>query len=112
MRIHKGDKVLVLSGKDRGKQSKVIRAMPSEGKVHHRGRPRRQAPREADPGHHAGRRDRQVHADYGLVGGAVVRLAAGPTRIGMRVDETAGSSGLPQVRNGPVMAAATPPALA
>ena len=33
MYIKKGDKVEVLSGKDRSKQGVVLRAMPSEGKV-------------------------------------------------------------------------------
>lgn len=33
MSIKKGDKVEVLSGKDRGKQGVVLRAMPAEGKV-------------------------------------------------------------------------------
>ena len=33
MRIKKGDKVQVLSGKDRGKQASVVRAMPAEGRV-------------------------------------------------------------------------------
>jgi len=33
MSIKKGDKVEVLSGKDRGKQGTVLRALPSEGKV-------------------------------------------------------------------------------
>ena len=33
MYIKKGDKVQVLSGKDRGKQGVVLRALPSEGKV-------------------------------------------------------------------------------
>ncbi|HUZ20150.1 MAG TPA: 50S ribosomal protein L24 [Acidimicrobiales bacterium] len=33
MRIHKGDRVQVLTGKDRGKTGEVIRAMPSEQKV-------------------------------------------------------------------------------
>lgn len=33
MSIKKGDKVEVLSGKDRGKQGTVLRAMPKEGKV-------------------------------------------------------------------------------
>ena len=33
MRIRKGDKVQVLSGKDRGKQANVVRAMPAEGRV-------------------------------------------------------------------------------
>jgi large subunit ribosomal protein L24 len=33
LKIHKGDRVQVLSGKDRGKTGEVIRAMPSERKV-------------------------------------------------------------------------------
>ena len=33
MRIKKGDKVQVISGKDRGKQAHVIRAIPADGKV-------------------------------------------------------------------------------
>jgi large subunit ribosomal protein L24 len=33
LKIKKGDRVLVLSGKDKGKEGVVQRAMPSEGKV-------------------------------------------------------------------------------
>jgi large subunit ribosomal protein L24 len=33
MKIRKGDKVRVLSGKDRGKEGEVIRAFPKDGKV-------------------------------------------------------------------------------
>ena len=33
MRIKKGDLVQILSGKDRGKQGKVLEARPSEGRV-------------------------------------------------------------------------------
>ena len=33
MNIRKNDKVVVLSGKDKGKQGEVLRAMPAEGKV-------------------------------------------------------------------------------
>ena len=33
MNVKKGDRVEVLSGKDKGKQGEVLRAMPSEGKV-------------------------------------------------------------------------------
>ncbi len=33
MKIKKGDTVMVLSGKDRGKQAKVIRVVPSAGTV-------------------------------------------------------------------------------
>ena len=33
MRIHKGDQVIVRSGKDKGKKAEVVRAFPIEGKV-------------------------------------------------------------------------------
>jgi len=33
MKIRKGDRVVVLKGKDRGKDGLVMRAMPKEGKV-------------------------------------------------------------------------------
>ena len=33
MNVRKNDKVGVLSGKDKGKQGEVLRAMPAEGKV-------------------------------------------------------------------------------
>jgi len=33
MNVKKGDKVEVISGKDKGKQGNVLRAMPAEGKV-------------------------------------------------------------------------------
>ena len=33
MKLKKGDKVRVLTGKDRGKEGEITRAMPSEGKV-------------------------------------------------------------------------------
>ena len=33
MRIHKGDRVIVRSGKYRGHRSEVVRAIPSEGRV-------------------------------------------------------------------------------
>ena len=33
MRIHKGDQVIVLSGKDKGKKAEVVRAIPSRERV-------------------------------------------------------------------------------
>lgn len=33
MHVKKGDKVVVLSGKDKGKQGEILRAKPAEGKV-------------------------------------------------------------------------------
>ena len=33
MRIKKGDNIIVISGKDKGKQGKVIRVLPTEGRI-------------------------------------------------------------------------------
>lgn len=33
MRIKKGDNIIVISGKDRGKTGQVVKAMPKDGKV-------------------------------------------------------------------------------
>ena len=33
MKIHKGDNVIVLSGKDKGRRGEVLRAMPKTGHV-------------------------------------------------------------------------------
>jgi large subunit ribosomal protein L24 len=33
MKIKKGDQVLIIAGKDRGRKGKVVRAFPKEGKV-------------------------------------------------------------------------------
>ncbi|MGA3217793.1 MAG: 50S ribosomal protein L24 [Acidimicrobiales bacterium] len=33
MKIHKGDNVVVLSGKDKGRRGEVVRAFPKEGRV-------------------------------------------------------------------------------
>ena len=68
MRIHKGDQVIVRSGKDKGKKAEVVRAMPAVGQGDPRGRQRGQASRQADAGHPAGWRHRQVHAGSRLHG--------------------------------------------
>jgi large subunit ribosomal protein L24 len=33
MKIHRGDNVIVLSGKDKGRRGQVVRALPKEGSV-------------------------------------------------------------------------------
>ncbi len=33
MKIHSGDQIVVISGKDKGKKAKVLRALPTENKV-------------------------------------------------------------------------------
>jgi large subunit ribosomal protein L24 len=87
MRIKKGDKVQVLSGKDRGKQANVVRAMPAEGRVIVEGV--HVAKRHAKPTRatmQGGVIDKFMPISVSSV--AIVCSSCGvPTRIGMRVDE-------------------------
>jgi large subunit ribosomal protein L24 len=86
MRIHKGDKVQVLSGKDKGKQADVVRALPAEGKVIVEGV--HVAKRHAKPTRatmQGGVIDKFMPVSVSSV--AIVCGTCGPTRIGMRIDE-------------------------
>jgi len=86
MRIHKGDKVQVLTGKDRGKQANVVRAIPSEGRVIVEGV--HVAKRHAKPTRatmQGGVIDKFMPISVSSV--AIVCSSCGPTRIGMRIDE-------------------------
>jgi large subunit ribosomal protein L24 len=86
MRIKKGDRVRVLSGKDRGREGTVMRAIPREGLVIVEGvnvakrhsRPRR-------PTMQGGIIDKDLPMPVSKV--AVVCSQCGPTRIGVRFDE-------------------------
>ena len=86
MRIKKGDKVQVLSGKDRGKQAAVVRVMPAEGRVIVEGV--HVAKRHAKPTRatmQGGVIDKFMPVSVSSV--AIVCDSCGPTRIGMRIDE-------------------------
>ena len=87
MRIKKGDKVQVLSGKDKGKQAHVVRAIPSEGRVIVEGV--HVAKRHAKPTRatmQGGVIDKFMPISVSSV--AIVCDACGvPSRIGMRYDE-------------------------
>ena len=86
MRIRKGDKVQVLSGKDRGKQSHVLRAIPAEGRVIVEGV--HVAKKSAKPTRatmQGGLIDKFMPVSVSSV--AIVCGTCGPTRIGMRMDE-------------------------
>ena len=73
MRIHKGDQVIVRSGKDKGKKAEVVRAFPSAHKVILEGV--NVAKRHAKPTarHPAGWRHRQVHAGARVLGGPALQ---------------------------------------
>jgi large subunit ribosomal protein L24 len=86
MRIKKGDKVRVISGKDRGKEAHVVRAIPSEGRVIVEGV--HVAKRHAKPTRatmQGGVIDKFMPVAVSSV--AIVCNTCGPTRIGMRIDE-------------------------
>ncbi|MGH9080226.1 MAG: 50S ribosomal protein L24 [Acidimicrobiales bacterium] len=87
MRIRKGDKVQVLSGKDRGKEAHVVRVLPSEGRVIVEGV--HVAKRHAKPTRatmQGGVIDKVMPVSASSV--AIVCGSCGPTRIGTRIDES------------------------
>jgi large subunit ribosomal protein L24 len=86
MRIRKGDKVRVLSGKDKGKEANVVRAIPAEGKVIVEGV--HVAKRHAKPTRatmQGGVIDKFMPISVSSV--AIVCNSCGPSRIGIRIDE-------------------------
>ncbi|HEY3701788.1 MAG TPA: 50S ribosomal protein L24 [Acidimicrobiales bacterium] len=86
MRLKKGDRVRVLSGKDRGKEGEIMRAFPAEGTVIVEGvnvvkrhtRPSRAA-------RQAGIIDKNMPMPVSSV--AIVCSQCGPTRVGFRFDD-------------------------
>jgi large subunit ribosomal protein L24 len=100
MKVRKGDLVQILSGKDRGKQGRVIDARPSEGRVivenlnvvkrHTKPRPMRDANRmggtQMTPG---GRIEKAAPVDVSNVM-LVCPVCNLPTRVGIKVKEVKG----------------------
>lgn len=85
MKIKKGDRVRVLSGKDRGKEGVVMRAMPADGKVIVDGvniAKKHQKPTRATM--QGGIIDKDMPIDVSNV--ALLCPKDGPTRAGYRVD--------------------------
>jgi large subunit ribosomal protein L24 len=86
VRLKKGDRVRVLSGKDRGKEGEIMRALPAERKVIVEGvnvvkrhtRPTRAA-------RQAGIIDKNMPMPVSSV--AIVCSQCGPTRVGYRFDD-------------------------
>ncbi len=63
-KIRKGDRVVVLSGKDKGSEGEVVRAMPKDGKVVVQGVnmiSRHTKPTQADPEGGIKRREAPIH---------------------------------------------------
>jgi large subunit ribosomal protein L24 len=86
MRIRKGDRVIVRSGKYKGHRAEVVRAIPSEGRVVVEGV--NVAKRHAKPTRatmQGGIIDKFMPMPVSAV--SIVCGSCGPTRIGMRFDE-------------------------
>ena len=88
MKIKKGDRVRVLTGKDRGKEGEVMRAMPSSGRVIVEGvnvAKRHTRPTRATM--QGGIIDKDMPMPVAAVA-IVCGSCGGPTRIGYRFDDT------------------------
>jgi large subunit ribosomal protein L24 len=87
MKLKKGDRVVVLQGKDRGKQGVVMRAIPSTDKVIVEGvnvaKRHQRATRATMQG---GIIDKDMPMPASSV--AILCPHDGPTRIGYRIDDT------------------------
>ena len=87
MKIKKGDRVQVLSGKDKGKRGEVLRAMPAKGKVVVEGVAMvKKAQRPTQQGQQGGIVEREAAIDVSNV--AIVDPQTDkPTRVGYRFNE-------------------------
>ena len=86
MRIRKGDRVQVLTGKDRGKRGEIARVFPAKGKVIVEGI--HVAKRHAKPTN-ATMQGGIIYKFMPLAASsvAIVCSSCGPTRIGVRIDD-------------------------
>ena len=86
MKIKKGDRVRVLSGKDRGKEGEVMRALPSKDQVIVQGLNMvKTNQRQTRATMQGGIIDKDMPLPVANV--AVVCSTCGPTRIGFRFDD-------------------------
>jgi large subunit ribosomal protein L24 len=86
MKIKKGDRVRVLTGKDRGKEGDFIRTLPSEGKLIVDGvNVAKRHTRATRATTQAGIIDKDMPIPVSSV--AIVCPTDGPTRIGFRFDD-------------------------
>ncbi|WP_375489181.1 50S ribosomal protein L24 [uncultured Mycobacterium sp.] len=102
MKIHKGDTVLVISGKDKGAKGKVLKAYPAKNKVLVEGvnRIKKHTPISTNQrGARSGgivTQEAPIHVSNVMV----VDSDGNPTRIGYRVDEETGKKVRISKRNG------------
>ena len=87
MNIRKGDRVQVLSGKDKGKRGEVLRAMPAKGKVVVEGVAMvKKAQRPTQDNQQGGIIEREAAIDVSNVA-LIDPETDRPTRVGYRFDE-------------------------
>jgi large subunit ribosomal protein L24 len=102
MKVHKGDTVLVISGKDKGAKGKVLQAYPTRNKVLVQGVNRikkHTAISTNERGAQSGgivTQEAPIHVSNVMV----VDSDGNPTRIGYRVDEESGKRVRISKRNG------------
>ena len=102
MNVHKGDTVLVISGKDKGAKGKVIEAYPTREKVLVEGVNRikkHTAQSQNERGASSGgivTQEAAIHVSNVMV----IDSDGNPTRIGYRVDEESGKKVRVSKRNG------------
>jgi large subunit ribosomal protein L24 len=86
-KIKKGDRVVVLSGKDKGKHGDVVRVLPKDGKVVVSGVNvvvRHRKPSQANPQGGLERREAPLHVSKVAIEDP---KTGRPTRVGFRIDK-------------------------
>ncbi len=89
-RVRKGDEVIVISGKDRGKRGTVLRAEPKKERVYVEGLnmiKRHQRPTQTAAGQQAGgviEREGPLHVSNVML---VDPKDGGPTRVGIQIED-------------------------
>jgi large subunit ribosomal protein L24 len=87
MKIHKGDNVIVLSGKDKGRRGEVLRAMPKTGLVQIEGVHRvKRSQKTTQIRKRAGIIDKDLPVPVSIVA-LVCPKEHSPTRVGYRISE-------------------------
>jgi large subunit ribosomal protein L24 len=102
MKVHKGDTVLVIAGKDKGAKGKVLQAYPARNRVLVQG-VNRIKKHVANSANQAGAQSGGIvtqEAPIHVSNVMVVDSDGKPTRIGYRVDEESGKKVRVSKRNG------------
>jgi large subunit ribosomal protein L24 len=84
-KIKKGDRVILLAGKDKGRSGQVTKVLPKEGRVYVSGLnlvQRHTKPSQADPQGGIKSKEASIHVSNV----AVADSSGKPTRVGFRID--------------------------